>query len=133
MNTPYDQQKTYPKHLKDWGHTSHAEPEFQIYCIVLAAEGWHEYNDATREYARCFAKQYDTPTRCHSNHDKEGVQVMISVSAFDGRVSLELELCAALKDETWVKILNYGLPKNVKEATALIPRMLAAWEAANKV
>ncbi len=46
---------------------------------------------------------------------------------------MELELCAGLKDETWLTIQNYALPKTVKEVTALIPRMLSIWEAANKL
>jgi len=46
---------------------------------------------------------------------------------------MELELCAGLKDETWLRILNYGLPRTVDEITALIPRMLAIWEAANQL
>ena len=45
---------------------------------------------------------------------------------------MELELCAGLKDETWLRIHNYALPKTVKDVTALIPRMLTMWESANE-
>ena len=97
----------------------------------LLADGWREYPNQFKKYARCFYKRFDTPTRCHGNNDKSGMQIQISVSEHEGRASMELELCAGLKDETWLTIHNYALPKTVGEATALIPRMLAAWESAN--
>ena len=97
----------------------------------LLAAGWREYPNQFKKYARCFYKRFDTPTRCHGNDDKPGVQVMIAVSVMETWMSMEIELCAGLKDETWLKIQNYALPKTVKEVTALIPRMLAAWESAN--
>lgn len=99
--------------------------------MELLADGWREFPDQFKKYARCFYKCFDTPTRCHGNDDKPGVQVTIAVSELDGRMSMEMELCAGLKDETWLKIQNYALPKTVKEVTALVPRMLAVWESAN--
>jgi len=99
---------------------------------ALLADGWREYPDQFKRYARCFYKRFDSPTRCHGNDDKAGMQLKISFSAHEGRESLELELCGGLKDETWLTILNHGLPRTVDEVTALIPRMLAIWEAANQ-
>ena len=99
--------------------------------MELLAGGWREYPNQFRKYARCFYKQFDTATRCHWNDDKPGMQIQISVSEHEGRVSMELELCAGMKDETWLTIHNYALPKTVNEVTALIPRMLAVWESAN--
>ena len=99
----------------------------------LQAEGWREYPNQFKKYARCFYKRFDTPTRCAENDDKFGAQIQIAVS--DGMyhsVSLELELCGGLKDGSWLSIHNYGLPKTVEEVTALIPRLLAIWEAANQ-
>lgn len=99
----------------------------------LLSEGWREYTNQFKAYARCFYKRFETPTRCHGNDDKPGIQVQISVSESQmGGVSMELELCAGLKDNTWFTIQNYSLPKTVEEVTALIPRMLSVWEAANK-
>lgn len=97
----------------------------------LLADGWREYPDQFKKYARCFYKQFDTPTRCFGNDDKAGVQICVAVSDMDW-ISIEMDLCAGLKDGTWLKIQNYALPKTIKEVTALIPRMLSAWEAANK-
>jgi len=58
---------------------------------------------------------------------------MIAVSeGFGHGPSMEMELSGELKDGTWLNIHNYALPKTVDEVTALIPRMLAIWEAANK-
>lgn len=102
-------------------------------CADLLADGWREYRDECKKYARCFYKQFDTPTRCHGNKDKPGVQIQIGVSATEGSMSMEIELRAGLKDETWLKIHNYALPKTVKEVTALIPRLLAIWESANRL
>lgn len=102
-----------------------------VACMELLADGWREFPDQFKKYARCFYKRFDTPTRCHGNDDKPGVQVTIAVSELDGWMSMEMELCAGLKDETWLKIQNYVLPKTVKEVTALVPRMLAVWESAN--
>ncbi len=100
-------------------------------CSDLLADGWREYPNQFRKYARCFYKRFDSPTRCHCNDDKPGMQIQISVSEHAGRASMELELCAGLKDETWLNIHNHSLPKTVKAVTALIPRMLAVWESAN--
>jgi hypothetical protein len=58
--------------------------------------------------------------------------IEIAVSdGYPGGVSMEIELCAGLKDETWLIIKNYSLPETVEEVTALIPRLLAMWESAN--
>ena len=101
-------------------------------CDELLADKWREYPNQFKKYARCFYKQLDTPTRCIGNDDKPGVQIQISVSELEERITMEMELCAGLKDETWLIIHNYILPKTVEEVTALIPRMLATWESANK-
>jgi hypothetical protein len=103
-----------------------------VYSKLLAA-GWREYANRFKEYARCFYKRFETPTRCYGNKDKEGMQIQISVSEHEGRVSMEMELCAGLSDGTWLKIQNYALPETVDEVTALIPRMLAVWEMANNM
>ena len=88
----------------------------------LENEGWKEYPDHFRNYARFFYKRFDTATRCNGNDDKPGMQVKIAVSEHAERTSLELELCAGLKDETWLRIHNYSVPNTVEEATKLIPR-----------
>ena len=104
-----------------------------VACSDLLAAGWREYPNQFRKYARCFYKRFETPTVCSWNSDKPGMQIEISVSeGYAGNgVSIEMELCAGLKDESGLKIQNYSLPKTVAEVTAIIPRMLAAWEAAN--
>lgn len=98
----------------------------------LLAAGWREYPNQFKKYARCFYKRFETPSVCSWNADKPGMQIEIAVSdGFAGCVSLEMELCAGLKDGSGLRIQNYSLPKTVAEVTALIPRMLVAWEAAN--
>lgn len=100
-------------------------------CNSLSADGWREYPNQFKRTARCFYKRFDTQTVCSGNADKPGVQIQIAVSEFTGSTVMELELCAGLKDNTWLVLHNYALPKTVAEVTALIPRMLAVWEAAN--
>lgn len=101
-------------------------------CKELLTDGWREYPNQFKQYARCFYKRFATPTRCHGNNDKEGVQIEMAVSSgFSDQASLEMTLCAGLQDETWLSIQNYALPQTVKRATVLIPRLLAAWESAN--
>lgn len=94
----------------------------------LIADGWKEYPNQFKPHSRCFYKRIDTPTRCHCNDDKVGMQIQLSIGRDSG--SMELELCGELKDETWLKVQNYALPKTVEEVTALISRLLAVWEAA---
>lgn len=98
----------------------------------LAADGWREYPNQFKKYARCFYKQFDTPTRCHGNGESPGIQVEIAVSERDGRESYEMELCGQLRDGTWIRLHNYGLPDDIHEVVALTPRLLAVWEAANR-
>ena len=94
----------------------------------LVKDGWMECPNRFRSYSRCFYKKFETPTRRHGNDDKPGIQIEIAVSEYKGHVSMEMELCAGVEDETWFKIQNYALPKTLEEVYALIPRMLAAWE-----
>ncbi|NBS69448.1 hypothetical protein EBT31_11130 [bacterium] len=110
-----------------------SETPAALCSMRLLADGWREYPNQFKKYARCFYKRFDTPTVCSGNSDKPGMQIEVAVSdGYAGGVSMEMELCAGLKDETWLKIHNYSLPKTVEEVTALIPRMLAIWESANK-
>ena len=95
---------------------------------LLAADGWREYPNSFKKWARCFYKQYDTPTHCACNDDKPGMQIEIAVSDTG---NMEMEIHGQLKDGTWLHIHNYSLPHEVEKVTALIPRMLAVWEAAN--
>lgn len=99
----------------------------------LAAGGWREYPNQFKKYARCFYKRFDTPTRCHCNDDKSGIQVEIAVSEWKWGEIYEMELSGELRDETWIRLHNHELPKDIQKVAALIPRMLAVWEAANKV
>ena len=98
---------------------------------TLIEQGWKEYPDKFRKHARCFYKRYDTPTRCNCNDDKPGIQVCIAIGepfmGFEGG-SIEIDICAELSDETWIKMLHYGIGNDVDKALAAIPRILAAWE-----
>ena len=97
-------------------------------CSLLLSQGWKEYPNQMRHYARCFFKKFDTPTRCNLNSDKAGVQICIAVSEWQGNWSYEIELSAELPDETWIKLHNYGMPKNIEVGLATIPRLLNTWE-----
>jgi len=94
----------------------------------LIDDGWREYPNGLRKYVRCFYKRFDTPTRCHCNHDKAGSSVCCLVSERDGRVTYELELCGELPDGTWIKLYQWVLPEDIMQGLAVIPRMLATWE-----
>lgn len=98
----------------------------------FAADGWRECPNAFKKYARCFYKRFETPTRCHCNDDKPGIQIEAVVSkGFADKGNIELTLSGELRDGSWVRILNYCIPNTHAEAVALIPRLLAIWEAAN--
>jgi hypothetical protein len=101
-------------------------------AAALIADGWREYPDQFKTFARSFFRRYNTPTRCHHNDSRPGVQIQVSVSEFDGVGSCELELCAELSDGTWVKLQNYQIPNGVNRVIACVPRLLATWEAMNK-
>lgn len=97
----------------------------------LVMDGWREYPNQFKKYSRCFYKRFATATRCHRNDDKPGVQIELSVCEHEERISVEIELTAGLKDETWLKLGNYCLPNNLAQAYMLIPRLLHIWEAGN--
>ena len=98
-----------------------------IYALLLA-EGWQEYPDQFRKYARCFSKRFDTPTRCACNHRKEGIAVTISTIKHDQYFAYEIELHGELPDGTWVNLQNHGMPDDIEAGLATIPRLLATWE-----
>lgn len=98
---------------------------------TLTVDGWVTYKNQFAKYAKCYYKRFPTPTRCHLNDDKEGMQIQLAVTDFEGNASFELELVGELADGTWFKLHNYALPKSLNEVLTVIPRMLATWEAAN--
>ena len=105
-------------------------------CADLKSLGWVEYFDRTRQLSRCFFKRFETPTRCHCNHDKDGMQVQLVVSETICHTktqycSMELELCGELADGTWLKIHRWVLPKDLDAVLRVIPGMLYLWELAN--
>lgn len=104
----------------------------EICAEQLLAQGWRECPNQFKRHSRCFYKRFDTPTRCHGNYDKPGMQIELALSEYGGLASMEIELCAGLKDGSWVALHNYGLPKNLDGVLALIPRLLKIWEAANE-
>jgi len=91
---------------------------------TLVDNGWKEYPDSFRRYARCFFKRFDTPTVCAGNQDKPGIQVCIAVS---GR-GYEVDICGGLDDDTWVKIHQWSMPQDIHDGLAIIPRLIATWE-----
>jgi hypothetical protein len=93
----------------------------------LQQNGWTEFPDQFRSYARCFAKRFHTPTRCNCNDDKRGIQVVIAVSNYNG-TNCEMDICGELPDETWIQLKNYGMPDDITKTISMIPRLLAAWE-----
>ena len=97
-------------------------------CPLLVSDGWHEYPDQFRKYARCFFKRFDTPTHCAGNDEKHGMQVCVAVSEYGGRFSYEIDLHGELPDGTWIKLHNHGMPEDVEKGLATIPRLLATWE-----
>jgi len=101
-------------------------------CKTLLEQGWKEYPNQFKKYSRSFYKYFETPTSCHCNNDKTGIQIEISVSEWQGAESCELELGGELADGTWMNFHNHGLPKDIDAVLALIPRMLSVWEASNK-
>lgn len=97
---------------------------------TLLAQGWREYPDQFNKYARCFYKQHATPTRCHCNDDKEGIQVCIAVYEVDEhrpKEGFEVDLCGELKDGSWIKLKQWSLT-DLDGALAVIPRLLSTWE-----
>lgn len=94
----------------------------------LGSDGWREYPDQFKKYARCFFKSFPTKTRCFSNDDKPGIQICVSVS----ESSYEMDLEGGLKDGTWMKIHQWAMPEDYVAGLSLIPRMLKTWEAMNE-
>lgn len=100
---------------------------------LLEDTGWKRYPDQFREYAACMFKRFDTPTRCHFNDDKEGIQVCIAVSDhLANHASIEVDVSGELSNGTWIKLHNYAFGSDINKALAAVPRLLAAWETLNK-
>jgi len=98
----------------------------------LVADGWKEWPDQFRDYARCFFKRFDTPTRCHGNSDKHGIQVCVAISSHKEWHSYEIDLAGELADGTWIKLHAWAMPPKLEDGLATIPRLLAAWENLNQ-
>lgn len=96
----------------------------------LLDDGWREYPDALKPYARCFFKRFETPTRCHCNDDKPGIQVCISASKDSDRY--EIRLSGELKDGTWIELHQWAIAEPIEKGVHLIPRLISTWEFINK-
>ena len=100
----------------------------------LTSDGWVVYPDQFRT-ATCLYKRYATPTKCHCNNGRDGIQVCVAVSEFEhiscNHASIEVDIVGELGDESWVKLLNYSFGSDIDKALGAIPRLLAAWEAMN--
>ena len=113
--------------------TTPKQQDVETVAALLTADGWHEDVNQFKQYSRCFYKRFDTPTRCHYNNKRPGIQVEIAVmNRLGGGVVMEIELHGGLQDNTWLHLKNYSLPETIEEVIPLIPRMLSAWEAANQ-
>ena len=100
-------------------------------CKTLLEQCWKESPNQFKK-ARCFYKRFATPTPCALNQGKDGIQIEVSVSEWQGAESCELELGGELADGTWMRLHNHGLPRDINAVLSLIPRMLMVWEASNK-
>lgn len=108
--------------------SDHPQPIPSDIRAGLLSLGWRKDKDQFRSYADMFWKRHETATKSHPNSDRDGANIIIYVSEFNGVQNAEMELVGELPDGTWVKLLNYGLPKTTPEILATIPRMLATWE-----
>ena len=93
----------------------------------LVDEGWNEWPNPFERTARCFYKRFKTPTRCHLNDDRDGMQVQISLYT-EHSVGYEMRLDGELSDGTWIEFHQWSLPENIEDGIALIPRLLQTWE-----
>lgn len=87
----------------------------------LASDGWREHPHKFRAGERLFDKQFDSYK----------IAVGITVWRITDQESFNLEIAGELADGTWIKLLNYSLPADIRAVVKLIPRMLATWEAMN--
>lgn len=97
-------------------------------CDFLAREGWHESRDFMRPEARCFYRFFAAAHLCRLNKNKPGIQVCVAVYG----AAYELELAGELADGSWLRLCQWGLPDSIEEGVALVPRLVAMWEAANE-
>lgn len=97
-------------------------------AAALLTAGWRE-GCAGKDYTRLVYKQFDTPTRCHLNDDKAGMQVVIEATALPGYPDMvELDVSGELADGTWIRLQQWALPMEAEAVLGVIPRLLATWE-----
>lgn len=103
---------------------------------ALIADGWREYPDQFKSYARCLYKKFPTLTACRLNRG-DGLQVCIALSrdGYDGfPTSIEVDISGELHGagEKRIRFMIHGMRDDLKEAYDAIPILLSAWEAANQ-
>ena len=97
----------------------------------LQGDDWKEWPDSFRKYGRSFFKRFATPTRCNLNSDKQGMQIQIVVSSWEGKENHEVFLNGELPDGTWIELHQHGLSDDIEKTLSMvIPRLLAVWESA---
>lgn len=92
----------------------------------LKADGWKEYIDHSKG-GRSFYKAYPSKYAYRPSENKKELQICCTVYELM-RIEFELEIVGELKDGTWIKLLNYGLPDNIENVLNKIPRMIKTWE-----
>lgn len=94
----------------------------------LTQNGWKEYPNQFKKYARCFYKRFPNSTPCSWNDDKPGIQVELAVYERDGMYGFGLEIVAGLKDATGLRIEKYALPNKLEDVLSLVPGLIDLWE-----
>jgi hypothetical protein len=109
--------------------------KLEALCQILLDNDWKESPDIFMKNSRCFFKKFEALAECNTNGKGNGIQVCVSVSnyrAYDHDTqSVEVNISAEHKDESWIEIKNYGViivPENIEEVNKLAGRLVKTWE-----
>ena len=102
---------------------------YEYVVQTLIVQGWKRGNQCRLLYDKEYwYRRYAGVPRCACNDDKEGMQVVISVSEHDGRVSYEIGVTGQKADGAWVKLLAYAWEGGLLEVMdSQISQLLAGW------
>jgi hypothetical protein len=94
----------------------------------LMNEGWQRYKST---FSDIWCKRWKDAPRCKCNIEKEGIQVVVTISVWDTSANYEIDVTGEKPDGVWVKLCAYGLDAASIQDTLNVQadKLIAAWTA----
>ena len=92
----------------------------------LEQSGWHKYQTHRGDI---WCKRWKDAARCKCNASQAGIQVVITVNEYEGRLSYEMDVTGEKPDGAWAKLSAYSFNAEeiIQASETQASQLVAAW------